>query len=282
MLYRLKTVFLLGLLTGVFLAVGFLLGGKSGMTIALIFALVMNFVSYWFSDKIVLFMYNAKEADRDKQAKLYEAVAYVVERAKVPMPKVYIVPSAQPNAFATGRNPKNAVVAVTKGILELLNEKELRAVIAHEIAHVKNRDILVASIAGVIAGAISYLANMASWAAMFGGFGGNDDDGGNIIGVLALAIVTPIIATLIHMAISRSREFLADKEGARFIRDGSSLADALQKLHAGVKNNKLGVGTEGSAHMFIVNPFTANRLLNLFSTHPPVNERIGRLRSMHF
>lgn len=282
MLYRIKTVFLLGLLTGVFLAVGFLLGGTSGMTIALILALAMNFVSYWFSDKIVLFMYRAKEADKDKHVKLYEAVSYVVERAKVPMPKVYIVPSPQPNAFATGRNPKNAAVAVTKGILELLNEKELRAVIAHEIAHVKNRDILVASIAGVIAGAISYLAHMASWAALFGGFGRDDDSGGNIIGLLALAIVTPIIATLIHMAISRSREFLADKEGAKFIHDGSSLADALQKLHASSKHSKMDLGSEGTAHMFIVNPFTANKLLNLFSTHPPVNERIGRLRSMHF
>ena len=277
MLYRLRTVVLLGALVGLFLVVGYLIGGQNGMLIALVLALVMNFFSYWYSDKIVLFMYKAKEADREKYAGLYSDVSYVAERAHIPVPRVFIVPSAQPNAFATGRNPKNAVVAVTEGIVKLLNERELKGVIAHEMAHIKNRDILISSLAAVIAGAISYLAHMAMWAGMFGGFG-SDDDGGNVVGLIALAILTPLIAALIHLAISRSREFLADKSGAKFIRDPNGLADALQKLHASPR--KMGFGSEGTSHMFIVKPFKGKKLVNLFSTHPPVSERVGKLRSM--
>jgi len=277
---QLRTVFLLGLLTGLLLLIGQLLGGTTGLTIALIFALLMNFISYWYSDKIVLFMYKAKEADKTKYANLYSIVKNVSELANLPMPKVYIVPSSNPNAFATGRNPKHAVVAVTSGILDLLSERELKGVIAHEMAHIKNRDILISTIAGVIAGAISYIAFMARWAAIFGGFGGRDEGGNNILGLLFLAILTPIIALIIRMAISRSREFLADSTGAKIVRDPNALADALTKLHAGAKVNPMRGANEGTSHMFIVNPLKGKSLMELFSTHPSMEKRVGKLRSM--
>lgn len=281
MINQLKTVVLLGALTGILLSIGQLLGGKTGLTIALIFALVMNFISYWFSAKIVLFMYKAKEADKKEYDWLYEDIKFIADRANIPMPKVYIVPGEHANAFATGRNPKNAVVAVTEGILKLLTKKELKGVLAHEIAHVKNRDILISSIAAVIAGAISYIATMAQWAAIFGG-GRDEKGGGNLISLLILAVITPIIASLIHLAISRAREYEADKSGAKYLKDAIPLADALQKLHSGVAHHPLKDVNPATAHMFIVNPLKKVNFLSLLSTHPPMAERVGRLRSMKF
>jgi len=278
MINQIKTVLLLGALTGIFLSIGYFFG-PSGLTIALVIALVMNLISYFFAHKIVLFMYRAKEADKKKYAHLYKDVKQVSELANLPMPKVYIVPTKTPNAFCTGRSPKHAVLAFTEGILELLSERELRGVIAHEISHAKNRDILIGTIAAVIAGAISYIAFMARWAAIFGG-GDRDRGGGNIIGLLLLGIITPIIALIIQLAISRSREYLADDTGAKTIRDPNALADALIKLDAGVKHNPLKFGSEASAHMFIVNPFTMKGVMSLLSTHPNMESRVGRLRSM--
>src|SRR3989338_7934205 len=228
MINQIKTVLLLGTLTGIFLVIGYFFAGTSGLTIALVIALAMNLITYFFSHKIVLFIYRAKEADKKKYSHLYKDVKQVSELANLPMPKVYIVPTKTPNAFATGRNPKHSVVAVTEGILELLSERELKGVIAHELSHIKNRDILIGTIAAVIAGAISYIAFMARWAAIFGG-GDRDRGGGNIIGLLLLGIITPIIALIIQLAISRSREYLADDTGAKTIRDPNALADALTK-----------------------------------------------------
>lgn len=273
-----RTVFFLGLLTGLFLLIGGLLGGKTGLTIALALAFVMNFFSYWFSDKIVLFMYRAKEAD--PSSRLVTIVREVAEKVRVPFPKVYVVPSANPNAFATGRSPKHAAVAATQGILDLLNENELRGVIAHELAHVKNRDILISSVAAMIAGAISYLATMAQWAAIFGGFGGRDNDNSNVFGLLALAILTPLLATLIHLAVSRSREYQADASGAHFIKDSYSLASALEKLHSVGEHKPMKLGNPSTAHLMIMNSFSGRAFMNLFSTHPPVEERVKRLRNM--
>lgn len=277
MINQIKTVLLLGALTGLLLGAGYFFAGTSGLTIALGIALVFNLISYFYSHKIVLFMYKAKEADKDKYKKLYEDVRYVSELANVPMPKVYIVPSKNPNAFATGPNPKKAVVAVTEGIMDLLTERELKGVIAHEIAHVKNRDILIGTVAAVIAGAISYMAFMARFAAIFGG---SRDEGNNIVGLIILGIITPIIALIIQLAISRSREYLADKTGAMTIRDPNSLADALVKLHSGVKHNPLRFGSEATSHMFIVNPFSMKGIKSLLSTHPSMESRVGKLRSM--
>jgi len=282
---QIKTVLLLGLLTGILLAIGSLAGGRSGLLIALIFAGGINFFSYWFSDKIVLAIYRAKEADKTQYAKLYEMVQDVTMRAKLPMPKVYIVPGHHPNAFATGRNPKHAAIACTEGIMQLLNNHELKGVIAHELAHVKNRDILISSVAATIAGIISYLAMMARWAAIFGGFSGRDNDsGGGIIELLVLAIVAPIMAMIIQLAISRSREFLADETGAKFLHDASGLASALEKLHLGIKHAPLKAQgtTEATAHMFIANPFRGKGLLKIFSTHPPMEKRVKKLRALKF
>ena len=211
---------------------------------------------------------------------MYEIIKNITELANIPMPKVYILPSKTPNAFATGRSPKHAAVAVTKGIMNTLTERELKGVLAHEIAHIKNRDILIATIAAMVAGAISYLASMAQWAAIFGGFSRDDQEGPNIIAILILAILTPILATLIHLAISRTREYQADKTGAKIIKDPNALADALKKLHEEVSHNPLPFGHEATAHLFIVNPFKASTLLHVLSTHPPMDERIKRLRAM--
>jgi len=274
-----KTVLLLGALTGLFLGIGYFFG-PSGLTIALIMALVMNLISYFFAHKIVLFMYRAKEADKTKYKGLYRDVKQVSELANLPMPKVYIVPTNAFNAFATGRNPKHSVVAVTEGILELLTEKELKGVIAHEISHIRNRDILIGTIAAVIAGAISYIAFMARWGAIFGG--DRDRGGGNIIGLLLLGIITPIIALIIQLAISRSREYLADNTGARLIKDPDALASALIKLHDGVKQNPLKFGSESTAHMFIVCPFNMKGVMSILSTHPSVTERVKRLKAIKF
>jgi heat shock protein HtpX len=278
---QIRTVVLLSSLTGVLLFIGAFFGGQSGIVLAFIFAMLLNFGSYWFSDKIVLMMYKAKEADVGKYARLHQMVAEVAKKANIPVPRIYIVPSQNPNAFATGRNPKHAVVAVTTGILDLLTEKELKGVIAHEMAHVKNRDILIGSIAATIAGAISMIAFMARWAAIFGGFG-RGRGGRGIIELIVLAIVTPIIAMVIQLAISRSREYLADETGAKFIGDGKSLATALEKLETHSKAHPMRFGSNSSAHLFIVNPFSTKSLMNLFSTHPAVKERVKKLNSLKF
>ncbi|MBT3941005.1 zinc metalloprotease HtpX [Candidatus Woesearchaeota archaeon] len=274
---QIRTVILLSALTGLLIAIG---AYFANIYLALVFAVLMNFASYWFSDRIVLMMYRAKEADVGKYARLHQMVAEVARKAKLPKPRVYVVPSPAANAFATGRNPKHAVVAVTQGIMELLSERELKGVIAHELAHVKNRDILIGSIAATIAGAISVIAFMARWGAIFGGFGRRD--GGNVLELLALAIVTPIIAMIIQLAISRSREFMADEDGAKFIGDGKPLASALKKLEAQAKHRPMRFGSRGSAHMMIVNPLSSGAFVKMFSTHPAVEDRVKRLEKIKY
>lgn len=276
----LKTAFLLAVLTLVFVYIGNLLGGTTGMTIAFGIALVINFVSYWFSDKIVLAMYRAKEVTPEEAPRLYEMVRNVATQTGIPMPKVYIIPTPAPNAFATGRNPNNAAVAVTEGLLKLLEPNEVEAVIAHEIGHVTNRDILIGTIAATLAGAIGYLAHMAQWALIFGGFGrSNDNEGhGNLVGSLAMIILAPIIALVIQLAISRAREYKADETGARLTRRPLDLASALKKISYGAEKIPLNANP-GTAHMFIMNPLRGG-LAGLFSTHPPVEERVARLEKL--
>ncbi|MFH1972370.1 MAG: zinc metalloprotease HtpX [archaeon] len=269
-----KTALLLGGLTGIFLVAGYLLGSEVGLVIGLVVAVLINFGSYFFSDKIVLAMYKAKEADKKEYSKLYSMVKEIAEKAKLPMPKVFIVHSASFNAFATGRNPNNAVVAVTTGIMELLDHNELEGVIAHEISHIKNRDILIATIAATVAGVISFIGMFARFGAIFG----RRD---NILGLLFMGIVTPIIAVIIQMAISRTREFMADENAAKLLKDSRGLSRALEKLHQGNKTHPL-KGNEAGASLFIVNPFSAKGIVNLFSTHPPIDKRIKRLQNMHF
>lgn len=278
---QIKTVLLLGGLTGLFLLIGSFFG-QNGLLFALIFAGGMNFVSYWWSDKIVLKIYRAKEADRNEYSELYSLIEEVRHSAKLPMPKVYIVNSPQANAFATGRNKNHAAVAVTTGILELLNKNELKGVLAHEVGHIKNKDILISSVAATIAGVISYIAMMARWSAIFGGFGGRDRNSGGLIELLVLAIIAPLMALIIQTAISRSREFMADHTGAQLIRDPFSLASALEKIHNNVSHNPLKqMGTtEATAHLFIHNPFKGKGFINIFSTHPTMEERCKRLRAM--
>ncbi len=276
---QIKTVLLLGLLTVILLLVGQAMAGKIGLIVALAFVMLMNFGTYWFSDKIILAMYKAKEV-KDQNSLLYNTVKEVSEDAKMPMPKVYMIPTQTPNAFATGRSPKNAAIACTDGILGLLNKSELKGVIAHEISHIKNRDILIATIAATIAGVISYIAMMARFGAMFGGLGGRDGRGGNMLGLLVLAIITPIIALIIQLAISRSREYLADETGARLIKNPGALADALGRLEHGNKLNPMRLGNPATSSLFIVNPFSAGGIISLLSTHPPLAERIKRLKGM--
>jgi len=276
----LKTGLLLGLLTGILMFAGGLFGGQQGVFIAFIIATVMNFGSYWFSDKIVLRMYHAQEASEREAPELYNLVRNLAFRAQLPMPRVYIVPDETPNAFATGRNEHHAVVAVTEGLLRALKTDELEGVLAHELTHIKNKDILIGSIAATMAGAIVMLANMAQWAAILGGGRNDDDEGGNnIVGLILMAVLAPLAATLIQMAISRSREYLADEGGAKISGKPSSLAAALGKL-AGAAQAVPMAATPSTAHMFIVNPLTGKSLANLFSTHPPIEERIARLRGM--
>ncbi|MAG53020.1 MAG: protease HtpX [Nanoarchaeota archaeon] len=277
---QIKTVLLLGILTGVLLVIGSFFG-RGGLMFAGIFVVAMNIGSYWFSHKMVLMMYRAKEVTENDEPRLYKLVREVKDLAGVPMPKVYIIPSDNPNAFATGRNPSHAVVAATKGILELLNDDELKGVIAHEFAHIKNRDILISTVAGTIAGVISYVAFMARWGAIFGGFGGRDGEGSNILELLALAIIAPLTATIIRLAISRSREFIADETGARIIHSQHGLVNALEKLHSNVKDHPMRFGGQATEHLFIVNPFTKGAFLKLFSTHPSLNERVSKLKELH-
>ncbi len=280
MMNQLKTVILLGLLTALLLFVGQLIGGYNGLIIAGIFAVIMNFGSYWFSDKIVLMMYNAKEVKESEAHRLHKLVKEVAEEAKVPMPRVYIINMPSPNMFATGRNPKHAAVAASQSILELLNDGELKGVVAHEIAHIKNRDILISTIAGTIAGVISYIATMAQWSAMFGGRDRNGNN--NILSLLLLAVVTPIVASLIQLAISRSREYIADASGARILKDSSGLASALEKIESAVKHHPL-IATptsDATAHLFFINPFRSGSFIRLFMTHPDTASRIKKLREM--
>jgi heat shock protein HtpX len=280
--YMIRSVLLLGVLTGLFLFVGNLIGGKMGMTIALILAGIMNFISYWFSDKIVLAMYGAREITEEEAPWLHRMVEELAQRANIPKPKIYLVPMEQPNAFATGRGPGHSAVAVTAGILQLLDRDELRGVLAHEIAHIKNRDVLVATMAATIAGAISYLVNMFQWALLFG-HSRNDEEGNNnplsIIGSIALIVLTPIIATIIQLAISRSREYLADETGAKISGDPLALARALEKIHNYVYQIPAEVN-QGTAHLFIENPLRGEGLWELFSTHPPTEKRIERLKEL--
>ncbi len=273
-----KTVMLLTLLTLMLVYGGAYLGGRQGMTIALILAFLMNFVTYFFSDKIVLKMYRAREATEAGAPALYRIVRSLTQKAGMPMPKVYVIPSQSPNAFATGRNPNHAVVAATEGIMGILTEDELAGVMAHELAHVKHRDILIGTIAATIAGAISYLAMMARWAMIFGGRS-SEDRGGNPIVALVMMIVVPIAAMLIQMAISRSREYAADAGGAHIHGNPRSLASALRKLHKGVKAIPMNVNP-ATSHMLIVSPLSGRSMMKLFSTHPPMEERIARLESM--
>ncbi|PKN35257.1 MAG: protease HtpX [Deltaproteobacteria bacterium HGW-Deltaproteobacteria-19] len=275
-----RTALLLGALTGLLMLIGGYFGGRGGVVLAFVFAMVMNFGSYWFSDKIVLRMYRAQEVTEAQAPDLYHLVKNLALKASLPMPKVYIIPEDTPNAFATGRNEQHAVVAVTEGILRILNQDELEGVLAHELTHIKNRDILIGSIAATLAGAIVMLANMAQWAAIFGGVSRDDDEGGGgIVGLILMAILAPIAATIIQMAISRSREYLADDGGAKVSGKPYGLAGALEKLSRASQTVPMDANPS-TAHMFIVNPLTGRSLMSLFSTHPPIEERIARLRSM--
>ena len=274
----LKTALLLGLLTGFMILVGDWLGGQRGMILALGIAAVMNFVSYFFSDKIALMTYRAQPVTREQLPRVYEVVERITQRQGLPMPKIYVIPTDSPNAFATGRNPSHASVAVTQGILNLLDDEELQGVLAHELGHVRNRDILISSIATTLAGAITILARMAYWGALFGGMGGRDreDRGGGGLGALFMLILAPIAAMLIQLAVSRSREYAADATGAHFTGNPYALARALQKLDAYSKRIPM-VASPSSAHLFIVQPLLGINFAGLFSTHPPIRKRIERL-----
>jgi heat shock protein HtpX len=278
MINKLKTTLLLSLLTVLMVLMGNVIGGQSGMVIAFLIALGMNFFSYWYSDKIVLKMYGAKEIGENDNPAFYSMIRRLAIRAGLPMPRVYIIPSESPNAFATGRNPDHAAVAATNGILRILSPEELEGVMAHELAHVKNRDILVGSIAATFAGAITMLGNMLQWGAILGM--GRDEDGegaGSVIGSLVMAMVAPLAALLIQMSVSRSREYLADETGARICGRPMALANALRKLHVASQKMPLQGAQPATAHMFIVNPFSGKSFVKWFSTHPPTEERISRL-----
>jgi len=276
-----KTVGLMTFLMVLFVAIGNALGGRGGMMMAILFATVMNVGMYWFSDKLVLRMYNARPVTEAEEPELHSMVRILVQKAGMPMPKVYIIPEETPNAFATGRDPEHAVVAVTEGIKRILSREELSGVIAHELAHIKHRDMLTGTIVATMAGAISMLAQMAQWAMIFGGNSRrDDDDGGSPIVAIVMMIVAPIAAMLIQMAISRTREYEADKGGAIIAGGPSGLASALLKLEKGVQVTPMEDARPATAHMFIVNPLTGGGLMNLFSTHPPIAERVKRLNEL--
>lgn len=275
-----KTAILMAFMMVLFLFVGNLIGGQSGMMIAFVFSLVMNFGSYWFSDKIVLAMYRAKQVTSKDAPELYDIVEKLSMKANLPMPKVYIMENPTPNAFATGRNPQNGAVAVTTGIMKILNKEELEGVIAHELAHIKNRDILIGTIAATLVGTITLIARMAGWAAMFSGGNRDNRGGSNIFYELALIIIAPIAAMLIQMAISPSREYLADEGGAQISGKPMGLANALNKLSQANKMLPMENAGTSSAHMFIVNPLSGKSMMKLFSTHPPIEERIARLKEI--
>ncbi|MCM8766825.1 MAG: zinc metalloprotease HtpX [Candidatus Omnitrophica bacterium] len=283
MVNRIKTYFLLGILTLILIWIGGFFG-REGLITALILAFLMNWISYFFSDKIILAMYRAREVKENEEPYLHSVVAKLAQSAGIPKPKIYIINSATPNAFATGRNPNNAVVALTTGILQLLDENELKGVIAHELTHIKNRDILVATIAATIAGAITFLARMLQYIAMFGSMNRDDRKGGNLFALAAIllfAILAPIAALIIQLAISRSREYLADEGGARISGNPLYLSNALRKLAYGVNRYPMRNANPSTSSLFIVNPFSGKSILNLFSTHPPIEERIKRLERMY-
>jgi heat shock protein HtpX len=276
----LKTGLLLGVLTALLVLAGEAIAGERGMIIAFVFAAIMNFVSYWFSDKIVLAMYGAQPVDETQAPRLHAIVRRLATRAQIPMPRIYIIPSDTPNAFATGRNPQHAAVAVTEGITRILDEDELEGVLAHELSHVTNRDVLISTIAATLAGAITYLAHMAQWAAIFGGRSQDDEEGGsNPLVMILFAILAPIAAMLVQFAVSRSREFQADASGARLAGRTYGLAKALEKIEVASRVEPL-PATPATAHLFIVNPLSGESFTRLFSTHPPTEERIARLRAM--
>ncbi|MBW2476885.1 MAG: zinc metalloprotease HtpX [Deltaproteobacteria bacterium] len=275
-----KTVFLLTCLTLLLVAMGNLIGGQSGMIVAFLIAGGMNFFTYWYSDKIVLKMYKAREVNEADHPDLYGMVKRLALQANMPMPKVYIIPSDGPNAFATGRNPENAAVAATEGIMRLLTTDELEGVMAHELAHVQNSDTLIGTVAATFAGAIAMLGNMLQWAAIFGGGNQDDEEGGGMLGNLALAFVAPMVAMLLQMAVSRSREYLADATGARICGKPHALANALRKLHVASQMKPMREAQPATAHMFIVNPLSGTSLVKWFSTHPPMDERIARLEAL--
>lgn len=282
-----RTTILLAMLTALVVWIGQMVGGPNGAVMALILAGAMNFFSYWFSDKIVLKMYGGQEISANDDPELYSLVQELAGKASLPMPKVYVIPEDTPNAFATGRNPEHAAVAVTQGIRRILNKRELAGVLGHELAHVQHRDILISSIAATLAGAISYMAQMAQWAAIFGGGRRSDDEesngGGGIFGLLFMMIVAPMAAMLIQMAVSRSREYLADAGGAKISGDPLALASALKKLHMGAQNIPLQVSPatqNATAHMFIMSPLSGGSFASLFSTHPAMEERVARLEAM--
>lgn len=271
-----RTVMLMTLLTLVLVGAGGALGGQGGALFALLMAGIMNLGSYWFSDKIVVKMYRGQEI---REGVLYDVVSELCQQNGLPMPKVYLLPQQTPNAFATGRNPRHAVVAATQGIMQILSREELKGVMAHELAHVQNRDILIGSIAATFAGAISYLAHMAQWAMIFGG---GDDEDSNPLAMIGMMILAPIAAMLVQMAISRSREYGADAKGAKYCGNPHSLASALRKLEMTNRRMPMTQVNEATAHMFIVNPLKAGGVRALFSTHPPMEERIRRLEEMRF
>jgi heat shock protein HtpX len=272
-----KTALLLTALTLFLLFIGEYLGGRNGMAIALGIAVVTNFISYFYSDKIALAMYRAQAVTPEQAPRVYRIVEQLTQRAGIPMPKLYVIPTDSPNAFATGRNPKHASVACTQGVLDLLNDDELEGVIAHELSHVRNRDILISSIAATIAGAITFMARMFAWGAMFGGFGGRDNDReGGGLGAIAMLILAPIAAMLIQLAISRSREYQADESGAHLAGNPYGLASALRKLDAYSRRVPM-AASPSTAHLFIIQPLLGMNLGNLFSTHPPIAKRIERL-----
>jgi len=276
---NIKTVLLLTALTVLIVALGDVFGGRQGMVIAFFLALAMNFVSYWYSDRIVLAMYKAREVGPSDEPGLHEMVSTLAQRARLPKPRLFIIPQDSPNAFATGRNPDHAVLAVTEGLLKLMGKDELAGVLSHELAHVKNRDILISTIAATLAGAIMVLANMARWSAIFGGGRDDDEGGGNILILFVMSFIAPIAALVIQMAISRSREYQADATGAAIAGQAGGLARALSLL--GQASGRLPLEAKpATAHMFIVNPLTGRQFARLFSTHPPLEERIARLRAM--
>ncbi len=277
-----KTFMLLAALTALFMGCGYMMGRTNGLIIAFGFALVMNFVSYWFSDKIALSMSGAREVSAAQAPDLYSIIGQLAQRTGLPMPRVYVIPSAQPNAFATGRNPQHSAVAVTQGIMEMLSRDELEGVIAHELAHIQHRDILISSVAAVLAGALAQMAHMLQWSLMFGGMGGRRDSRDNplgIVGLLATMIVAPMAAMLVQMAISRSREFEADRGGAAICGRPLSLANALTKLERGAQVRPMHVNP-ATAHMYIVNPLRGQDMANWFSTHPSTTERVARLQEL--
>jgi len=276
-----KTTFLLALLTGLIMAIGGLIGGRGGLAIAFVFAIGMNFFSYWFSDKMVLRAYGAQALDAASAPELYAIVNELAQAANIPTPRLYMIDSDTPNAFATGRSPRHAAVAVTRGIMRICSREELKGVLGHELSHVLNRDILISSIAATLAGVVMMIGSMARWGAMFGGFGGRDEgERGGIIELLVMALLAPFAATLIQLAISRTREYQADESGAHLTHNPLLLANALRKLESSNERLPMADATPATAHLFIVNPLHSGMISRLFSTHPPIEERIKRLEEM--